>query len=286
MTHCLFPCLVTRHEIRPSVLPRLVKPLVQCVVYLILEVKIGKLLLEHLASVMHAQLICASHPLRWQRRQRAWITKAVGLPRSTPMLYFVNIVVQFCSWFLFRHTSILKYYRVLHRNLQSQIPENLFVPAKYPIKATEVWPVMVTCASPCFTASSHGWLPLDLCSASWLFFCTIVGQFEKTWPWHVTFQLLCLDVWQGQTNVLWFTTASFYTKLCKAAHRSNPSLIWQLELLHSAKWYHAKSKLWWGLKGCQLGPSFICCCSFGGGECRGRSWPASSHGVPEQMRVR
>ena len=29
-------------------------------------------------------------------------------------------------------------YRVLHKNLQLQIPENLFVPANHPIKATEV----------------------------------------------------------------------------------------------------------------------------------------------------
>ena len=41
---------------------------------------------------------------------------------------------------------------------------------------------------------------LSICSASWLFFCAVVGQFEEAWPWHVTFRPLWSDVWQGQTN--------------------------------------------------------------------------------------
>ena len=56
--------------------------------------------------------------------------------------------------------ALISAYRVLHKNLQSRIPENLFVPAKHPIKATQVWPVTFTCAS--FSFSSF------CCTVSWL----------------------------------------------------------------------------------------------------------------------
>ena len=79
----------------------------------------------------------------------------------------------------------------------------------------------------------------SICSASWLFFCAVVGQFEEAWPWHVTFRLLCSDVWQGQTNVLWFATATFYAKLCKSyvsAITSRPHLGQTIRISSTARW--------------------------------------------------
>ena len=97
-THHLLPSPISQHEVCPDTLSGLVKLLIRCVVDLVLETWIGKLLLENLISVMNRQLICLCHPFWWRWWQWPLVVKLVCHPRCISMLYSVNCCIQLVSW--------------------------------------------------------------------------------------------------------------------------------------------------------------------------------------------
>ena len=97
-THCLLPSPISQHEVCPDMLSGLVKLLVRCVVDLILETWISKLLLKNSMSIMNRQFVCLCHPFWWQWWQWPLVAKLVCHPQCICMLYSVNCCIQLISW--------------------------------------------------------------------------------------------------------------------------------------------------------------------------------------------